>query len=132
MTSSPLDSAARTSPAIFVGFGPCGTVYDETLQSSLISVPQDVPILTELSLEVSAGGSGNGSLATSLFRDTFGVITGGLVFDLTAGFTANSPTSFIADNRFVPSPVPEPASATPLLAGLASMLCVARRRGFRA
>ena len=120
------------APSIFAGFGPCGTVYDETLQGSLIAVPQDVPILTELDLEVTAGGSGNGSLATSLFSDTFGFVAGGPVFDLPAAFTANSPTSFIVDNRFLPPgavpAVPEPSSMLLLTGGLGLLTLLRRRR----
>ena len=116
----------------FSGLGPCGLTYNVTLQSSLISVPQDTPISFQLDLEASGGGSGPNGSGTSLFSNTFGFIVGGPVFDLPAGFTANSPTSFIVDNRFVPSAVPEPASAVLLLAGLAAMLGVARCRGFKA
>ena len=71
-------------------------------------------------------------MATSLFSDTFGFVVGGPVFDLPAGFTANSPTSFIVDNRFLPPgavpAVPEPSSMLLLTGGLGLLTMLRRRR----
>ena len=116
----------------FSGLGPCVLTYNLTLQSSLISVPQDTPIPFQLDLTVEAGGGGNGSSGTSLFSDTFGFIVGGPVFDLPDGFTADSPTSFISGNLFVPPgavpAVPEPSSMLLVTSGLGLLAMLRRRR----
>jgi len=104
-----------------------------TLTSGSVSVPLDIPVSISLDLQLGAGGSGNGSSASTDFLDTFGFVTGKDLFKLPDGFTANSVTSFIVNNRFTPagspeSEVPEPGTYALMVAGLALLAFVQRRR----
>jgi hypothetical protein len=116
----------------FTGLPSCGATYNATLVSSPVLVPQDTPILVQLDIDASAAGGGNGSSGVSSFSDTFGFVAGQLVFDLPAGFTANSPTSFIVDNRFVPvaaaAAVPESSSLLLVMSALGLLAILRRRR----
>jgi hypothetical protein len=110
----------------FAGLSSCAPVYDVTLRSSQILVRQDTPILLQLNLDTGASAAGFNQSGTSLFSNTFSFITGGPLFVLPDDFTANSPTSFIVNNRFVspdaPGPaVPEPASLAMSGVGIAAL-----------
>lgn len=71
-----------------------------------------------------------GAYGLSEFQSTVSFPTSGPVFDLPPGYTVNSVSAGIVNNRLVPEPsalVPEP-SALWLLAAGAGGLCAARRR----
>jgi len=96
----------------FSGLGSIGTSYDSTLISLQALVPLNTPVPISLSLEVQAVAHGFNTSASSQFSNTFSFVTGGPLFNLPDGFTVNSPSSFIVDNRFTPpgEAVPEPST----------------------
>ena len=96
----------------FGGLGPPATSYDTTLTSQSILVPLNTPVSISLSLTADAGAAGFNTSGTALFSDTFSLLSGAPLFNLPEGFTVNSATSFIVDNRFAPpgASVPEPST----------------------
>jgi hypothetical protein len=101
----------------FSGLGAPSTIYNTTLTTLTASVPLNTPVNIFLDLAAGAAGEDFGAHGESLFLDTFGFVTGAPLFNLPDGYTANSETSFIVDNRFVPpgSAVPEPSTLVMVL-----------------
>jgi hypothetical protein len=58
--------------------------------------------------------------------DTFGLPVGVPVFDLPGGYTVNSLSLHIVDNRFVPASVPEPSRS--VFCGIGLLVLVAMRK----
>jgi hypothetical protein len=104
----------------------CGTSPDGTLSGSSVLVDLNTPVPVALRLEVGAGANGIAASATSLFSTTLSFATGGPVFDLPAGFTANA-GDYLVNNRFITeaTPVPEPSTLALVVAGI---FCLATRR----
>ena len=72
-----------------------------------------------------------GTSGTTDFGDPLSFAPSGPVFDLPAGWTANSISGNIVDNRFVGAAVPEPGALTLLASGALSMLGLAAEPGGR-
>ena len=86
------------------------------------TVPLNVAVTFNFILTATAGTRVDWS-------DTFGLLPTGPVFNLPSGFTANSPTSQIVDNRFVaPTTVPAPPTSLLFAAGL-GLIAAGRRLG---
>src|SRR5258706_7408404 len=120
------------SIAMFTGLGACDSDYNATLASGLTLVPLNIPIPFQLDLSAMAVAIDFTGFTRSLFDTTFGFVTGGPLFNLPAGFTANSPTSFIFNNQFFPSGqppanVPEPSSML-LISSALGLFAMSRRR----
>lgn len=104
--------------------GPAG------LTTPLMMLPVGTPFVLQLGLSTSADTDSRNSIvgsrrqadASSLFDSTLSFPLFGPVFNLPDGYTANSLSGLIVDNRWLgladPSPVPEPSSLALLLAGL--------------
>ena len=109
---------------------------DEVLTTPAMLLPVNTPITVGLSLSTSVDttsrstilGSRRQADASSLFDSTLSFPLSGPVFNLPDGYTVNSVSGLIVDNRWqglaAPQPVPEPPSLALLLAGL---LFLARR-----
>ena len=112
----------------FVGLD-CSISYNKNRATTVVLVPLNFPVRIFLALEAGAGANGFGTSGTSDFSKTFGFVTGSPLFDLPAGFTVNSPTSFIVDNRFSTDvlSVSEPNTYALVLSGL-GLLGLAGRR----
>jgi hypothetical protein len=115
----------------FGGLGAPDVSYDTTLTSVSVLVPLNTPVSIGLDLAVDASAGDFNASGTSLFSDTFGFVTGGPLFNLPDGYTANSPTSFIVDNRFAPpgSAVPEPSTLVmaSILFGMFGLVALQKR-----
>ena len=88
-------------------------------ESNAVTVPLGVPVSFGFSIdEILVATAGDIDWAS-----TFGLPPTGLVFNLPDGATANSTTSFIIDNRFVPpaTSAPEPASLALIGIGFAAL-----------
>jgi len=105
-----------------------------------MNVPVGAPFSLSLSLFTSAYtdsrnaiiGSGRQAAASSLFDSTLSFPLFGPVFNLPEGYTANSPSGLILDNRWLgpPGPTPDPVSVpepSSLLLLVTGLLCFARR-----
>jgi hypothetical protein len=120
------------------GIGGIGVSMDGWVRTSSFTVTPNVPSALELSLEVatSAGGTSFGApsqstWALSDFSNTLTFRIGAPVFDLPPGYSVDSPSLGIVDNRWVlaPTQVPEPATVLLLGVGIAA-LGVARMRRY--
>jgi hypothetical protein len=89
------------------------------------------PYTLRLTLEAFGTATGFGSASVqSLWLDTLSLPLLGPVFDLPAGYVAQSADWLINDNQWCPSgcpPVPEPASWAALLLGLLVLTCTTRQ-----
>lgn len=101
----------------------------DDLSTPMTSVPVNTPFQVELSIQVNAGATTNithgNATATSSYGNTFSFATGGPVFDLPPGYTANSISGGIVGNQFA---VPEPSSLVLAALGMAGMFCWRRLR----
>jgi hypothetical protein len=113
--SSLSSTASASCSSSFSGGGGCtGSAFaGGSLVSAATSVPLDQPVLVQLFLAVSAGGSAAGSSANSQFGQSLDFPIGSALFILAGGVTANASDSFVTDNIFAP-----PGAATPLPAAL--------------
>jgi hypothetical protein len=117
----------------FIGLSACKDSYSDRIVTSTINVPVGVFVDIGLSIEASVGGAAPGSSAVE-FLNSLDFVGGSDLFNLPDGYTANSETSFIVDNRFVPDTgggpanVPVPATTPLLMAGLAALAWTRRRR----
>jgi hypothetical protein len=101
---------------------------DAVVYSNYGTMPTNVPLnlFTEIIVEAVASGSVSPLEASAVadFRNTVSFPTDGPVFDLPAGYTANSVDGSIVDNRWVPVPA-APAGAQ-LTAAFLSLLLAQR------
>jgi hypothetical protein len=127
---------AHTTPGMFTS-SPLQLGASGTVTTDPVIVLTDVPTTLEVELSAKAGTLGFSTTGEPLdvfvmndFSHTLTFPTSGPVFDLPAGYTANSPSLHIVDNRFVvaPTAVPEPTTALLLGAGLAALGAGAARR----
>ena len=113
----------------------CGPQFTlGAIQSAIVLVAPNLPIDIFLELEAGSGSFGVGTSASAEFSNSLDFATGSPLFNLPAGYTANSASSFIFDNRFVPPPsaIPEPNVAALCVLGLIAVGAVTRRRALRA
>lgn len=109
----------------------CGSQFTlGTIQTAIVMVAPNVPIDVFLSIEALSASSGAGTSSTSEFSNSLDFPIGSDLFNLPAGYTANSATSFIVDNHFMPTTlaVPEPDVAVLFSVGLFALGAVVRRR----
>lgn len=123
--------AVESANGIFTGMGtpgqtsaviPSGSIFT----SGTYTVPVNTPVLIQLQLDTQVytwATSGHSNTATSDFQHTLSFARSGSVFNLPAGFTANSSDFGIVDNRFS---VPEPRLTA--IAGTCLILMLLRRR----
>ena len=107
----------------------------ETLSSGFVTIDPTLYFAVSLELfggsNINAGntsvlGEGTGSSTVDALN-TFSFATSGDVFDLPDGFSVNSVSANIVDNRFV-AVVPLPASVVLMISGLGTLLLGARKR----
>jgi PEP-CTERM motif-containing protein len=105
--------------------------------TDISELPLNTPLIMEMFLSVSVTGEVNTFFAeshiasgrsTGAFLDTIKFAASGPVFNLPPGFTVNSVDGMIVNNQFVELPIPEPETYAMLMAGLALLGFVARRR----
>ena len=92
-----------TSAGTLAGFGDSGVVT-----TPFFSVPRNTPVTVKLEMSAAAGSSLDGhqngvSTGTSQYYHSFSFATDTNVFDLPAGYTANSTDGLIFNNSYVPN-----------------------------
>jgi PEP-CTERM motif len=102
------------------------SIHDTVSFTSTLSTTQPNHFGVLLTTDAAAGAY-SGGYATSDFFDTVHLVSGGPVFDLPAGYTANSVSANIVDNQWM-GVVPEPSSCLLGLIAAAGMAAVAIRR----
>jgi hypothetical protein len=111
--------------------GTCSDTYNTILTTGSITVPVGSVVFVELLLETTSAASGGGSAHVD-FGNSLDFITGRDLFNLPQGFSVNSASSFVTNNRFLPNgaprSVPEPASTALFGIALLAMMPGARRR----
>ena len=121
-------AAAGTCSSTFAGGAGCvgmGLPGGLLLGTQQVDVLVGVPITFEFDLFTDAGADFPGASARAEFSNSLDFVTGIDLFNLPDGFTANSESAFIVNNRFLPpgNGVPEPGTlallAAAMLAGLA-------------
>jgi hypothetical protein len=75
---------------------------DGVMTSDVFNLPVGAPVSFTLLLEVNGFGEDGGSFHAD-FLNSVDFPIGANVFNLPDGFTANAPSMFIADNRFIPT-----------------------------
>jgi hypothetical protein len=115
-------------------------VVNELVTGAAFMVPVDEPLILTLEMRASSsalvdarlsGGHDVSSSGGGNFFDTFSLPTSGPVFNLPEGYTVNSLSGLIVDNRWVGAPtsaVPEPGSLTLLGVGIAGLGGIGWRR----
>lgn len=100
------------------------------IQSATVLVAPNTPIDVFLALEALSSSFGVGTSATAEFSNSLDFAIGSDLFNLPSGYTANSASSFIVDNRFLPPTlaVPEPNVAALFCVGLFALGAMVRRR----
>jgi hypothetical protein len=111
--------------------GTCSDTYNTILTTGSITVPVGSLVFVELLLETTSAASGGGSAHVS-FGNSLDFITGQDLFNLPQGYSVNSASSFVTNNRFLPNgtppSVPEPGSTALFGIALFAMMIGARRR----
>ena len=115
-------------------------MVNELVTGAAFMVPVDEPLILTLEMRASSsalvdarlsGGHDVSSSGGGNFFDTFSLPTSGPVFNLPEGYTVNSLSGLIVDNRWVGAPtsaVPEPGSLTLLGVGIAGLGGIGWRR----
>jgi hypothetical protein len=103
-------------------FGSSGLLAGgDQIATSPFEVQVGVPFTVMLSMGVSAGASTNithgNAFANASFSNTFGFPTGRPVFTVPDGYTVNSVSAGIVNNRFGLFQIPEPSTLALLLMG---------------
>lgn len=94
---------------------------DGVLTSDVFNLPVGTPISFTLLLEVNGFGENGGSFHADFFNSVDFPIAAN-VFNLPDGFTANAPSMFIVDNRFIPTGgVPEPSTWAMMIIGFCGL-----------
>ena len=129
--SATQNGVARNDFIVAMG-GVTGTDFDALLQTNLVLVPLNTPILMTLGLGTGAGvgGSGSPESARSDFSNSFEVPLGIDAFVLPFGVTANA-GNWLVDNRRInlnDSAVPEPATWAMIIIGFGMSSFALRRR----
>jgi len=110
--------------------GTCSDTYNTILTTGSITVPVGSVVFVELLLETASAAVAGGSSHVS-FGNSLDFITGADLFNLPEGYSVNSESSFVSNNRFRPErppSFPEPGSTALIGIALLAMMAGARRR----
>jgi hypothetical protein len=100
---------------------------DTTLTTVPVRVPLNVPFAIGFTMTVSAGASLVGS-STADFSNTLRFVSDEDVFLVDPDISVNAPDLGLANNRYIPLAVPEPATLSTMLVGLLALALRRRRR----